>query len=143
MNADWSCILPPMALMYRWGHMSSIEAIVDERLSALRRCIDEPEDSEKEQMHTLLGPSLMINTLHATGFAYLHDKAAALLVDAGLTYSAADTTFVGHSLAWLRPVGDKSLNVSAPEPIRTPQLLSFLLEELTVRSFTLGTGSFQ
>ena len=33
------------------------------------------------------------------------------MVDAGLTYTAADATLAGNSISWVRPLGDKTKNI--------------------------------
>lgn len=110
-NADWRCAVPSAQfLMYRWGDMNVIEEMVDSDITALRRSLGEP-DKGVEQSCTLLGPSVYINTLHILGFAYLHNRVAPSLVDAGLTYTCVDETFEKCAIGWVRPRGDKTVNI--------------------------------
>jgi hypothetical protein len=108
MAADWRCCgFIALPLMYRWGTMITIEEKFDECCMCIRRSMEE-DDQENEHIHTMLGPAISVNFAHAAGFTYLLDKLAPVLVDAGLTYSAADETVGANAVAFIPPLGAKT-----------------------------------
>ena len=107
-NGDWfaeAISLQPLVL--HWGDIVTAEEFTDRAFETLRRIFEEPNQAANI-MTQYSGLAIWAPFLHSTGLTYGRDKLAALMVDAGLTYTTAEATIAGYEIPWMRPLGDKT-----------------------------------